>query len=256
MYQHFRKDEHPFIDTVNSWLSKVELYYSPYLTNFLDPRQAYILETLVHQNNDLLYKFYGGYENAERQRCMIYPSYYQPSEEDFKISLVEITYPIKFATLSHGKILGTLVNMGIKREYFGDIISNGTKWQIFIGNEIESYIINQLDRIGKTSVYLSKKEDTELIVPKDNWIQEIDTVSSLRLDNLISAVYNISRQHSKKLIESGKVKVNWMENGHPDFIIGLQDIISIRGYGRIQLQAIENKTKKGKYRINLGVLKK
>ena len=47
VYQHFRKDEHPFIDTVGDWLEQVEMQYAPYLTDFLDPRQAYILEALI-----------------------------------------------------------------------------------------------------------------------------------------------------------------------------------------------------------------
>ena len=57
VYQHFRKDEHPFIDTVGDWLEQVEMQYAPYLTDFLDPRQAYILETLIRQNSDLSFTF-------------------------------------------------------------------------------------------------------------------------------------------------------------------------------------------------------
>jgi len=85
---------------------------------------------------------------------------------------------------------------------------------------------------------------------------EKTTVSSLRLDNLISTVYNISRQRSKQLIESGKVKINWSENLRPDFPLELLDIISVRGFGRIQIQELEGKTKKDKYRLLLGVLRK
>ena len=66
VYQHFREDERPFIDTVEEWLEKVEMQYAPVLTDFLDPRQAYILETLIRQNSDLGFRFYGGYEASER----------------------------------------------------------------------------------------------------------------------------------------------------------------------------------------------
>ena len=47
VYQHFRKEEHPFVDFVYGSLEQVDSQYSPYLTDFLDPRQQFILETIV-----------------------------------------------------------------------------------------------------------------------------------------------------------------------------------------------------------------
>lgn len=256
VYQHFRKDEHPFIDSAGDWIEKVESQYAPYLTEFLDPRQAYILETIIRQNSDLSFRFYGGYEQAERKRCLIFPDYYEPTTEDFNINLIEIVYPVKFTSLSHGKILGALMSTGMKRQYFGDIISDGEQWQVFLAEETMNFVIAQVDKIGKIAVRLEERKYTEIIVPKDEWTIEQVTVSSMRLDNLISTVYNISRQRSKQLIESGKVKINWAENIRPDFPLELLDIVSIRGFGRIQVQELEGKTKKEKYRLLLGVLRK
>lgn len=166
VYQHFRKDEHPFIDSVGNWLEQVESQYAPYLSDFLDPRQAYILETLIRQNSDLEFQFYGGYGHAERKRCLIFPDYYEPKEEDFEVELLEIVYPIKFSTLSHGKVLGTLVNTGIKREYFGDIISDGTRWQVFVAKEIANFVVAQVEKIGKISVRLEEKNIRRLFFLK------------------------------------------------------------------------------------------
>lgn len=39
VYQHFRKEEQPFIDSAQSWITQAEETYTPYLTDFLDPRQ-------------------------------------------------------------------------------------------------------------------------------------------------------------------------------------------------------------------------
>lgn len=33
------------------------MQYAPYLTDFLDPRQAYILESLIRQSTDLSFQF-------------------------------------------------------------------------------------------------------------------------------------------------------------------------------------------------------
>ena len=120
----------------------------------------------------------------------------------------------------------------------------GENWQVFVASEISHFVQTQVDKIGNVSVRLEETKYTELIVPKDGWSEERETVSSLRLDTVISAVYNISRQRSKQLIESGKVKVNWTETLRPDFMLDLLDIVSIRGFGRIQIQGLEGTTKK------------
>lgn len=256
VYQHFRTEEYPFIDAVQDWIEQVQMQYAPYLTDFLDPRQAYILETFVRQTADLKFQFYGGYQHAERQRCLIFPDYYEATSKDFEIKLFEINYPTKFATLSHGKVLGTLVSTGIKREFFGDIISDGVNWQVFVASEVSSFVQLQVTKIGNVSVRLEEKSYTEILLPKDNWTEERTTVSSLRLDTVISSVYNISRQRSKQLIETGKVKVNWTEAARPDFVLDLLDIVSVRGFGRLQIQGLEGTTKKEKIRLLLGVLRK
>ncbi len=170
--------------------------------------------------------------------------------------MIEIKYPQKFTDLSHGKILGTLMSAGIKRDYFGDIISNGERWQIFLAKDSASYIVNQVTKIGRVTVHLEERPYTDIIIPKDSWLEEVTTARSLRLDVMISTVYNISRQRSKQLVEAGKVKVNWSVNERPDYLLDLLDVVSVRGFGRIQIQGIEGKTKKEKIRLRLGVLRK
>ncbi|MFZ2684038.1 YlmH family RNA-binding protein [Trichococcus shcherbakoviae] len=256
VYQHFRKEEQPFIDSAQSWITQAEETYSPYLTDFLDPRQQYILEMMVGKKGEIHVQFYGGYEAAERKRAIICPEYFSPTQSDFEMELTEVVYPSKFASLTHGKILGTLIGTGMKRELFGDILSDGTRWQFLLASNIASYVHSQVTKIGKVSVRLEKRTYTDLITPIDDWTIVHDTVSSLRLDTVIAAIYNISRQRAKELVTSGKVKLNWAAFERPDFELGLLDIVSIRGYGRIQIKAIEGKSKKDKWRVEFGVLYK
>lgn len=140
VYQHFRKEEQPFIDTVIGWIRSVEDQYTPYLTNFLDPRQLHIVKTIVGKNNEITIHSFGGYEAAERVRAFICPAYFTPTQDDFEISISEIRYPTKFATLSHGKVLGTLLSTGLKRDYFGDIVSDGVRWQVFVEKTTINYV--------------------------------------------------------------------------------------------------------------------
>lgn len=256
VYQHFRKDEHPFVDLIEDWVEQVDRYYAPVLTNFLDPRQQFILESIVGQyQDDYAFMFFGGYEKAERKRALIYPIYYVPSQEDFDVTYCEITYPTKFATLTHGKILGTLMSVGLGREYFGDIITNETgAWHFICDKAKWSFVMTQVDKIANFPVKLTEISVDDLIQAEEEWEERSITASSMRVDTVISESLAISRQRAKQLIESKKVKLNWTEITRPDSVLEPLDIISIRGFGRIQVKAVDGMTKKQKYRIIIGIM--
>ena len=256
VYQHFRKDEHSFIDSIIGWFEQVENQYAPYVTDFLNPREAFILETLIGKKSDITYSLFGGFESSERKCAIIYPSYYEPTQDDFDIAIYEIKYPMKFGSLSHGKILGTLMSTGIKREFIGDIITDGERWQVFIKESMANYIVSQIDKIGSFGVRFEPLRYTDIIIPIDEWQDESLTISSLRIDNIISSVYNVSRQRAKQVIEAKRVKINWMENERVDYLVDYLDIISVRGLGRIQIMEQQGKTKKEKVRLNIRVLRK
>src|SRR5699024_11210228 len=110
IYQHFRKHEHQFVDQVLSWKEQVERTFTPYVTDFLDPRERHILASLIgYTNEDVQYGFYGGATHVERQRAIIAPYYEEITEADFEITLLEATFPEKFVTLKHRDVLGTFV---------------------------------------------------------------------------------------------------------------------------------------------------
>lgn len=254
IYQHFRDDEKIFIDHVLDWVQQVEFQYSPYLTPFLDPREQYIVDSIIGQHSEVKAEAFGGYEAAERKRLFLSPSYFEPGQEDFQIKIAELRYPKKFADLSHGKILGTLMGAGIKREMIGDIISDGDDWQFFADESIMQFLLTTLTKVGNITTQLEEIPYTEILLPKDAWEERSETVSSLRLDVILANVFHISRQKAKELISSNKVKVNWNETERPDIVLGIHDVLSIRGYGRLRIEAIEGKTKKEKIRLKLGVL--
>ena len=256
IFQHFRKEEQDFIRKVESWDASSQEQYAPILTPFLDPRQQFIVEAIVGQYDDIIFQFEGGYIAAERKRGMIYPDFYTPTTDEFDVALIEIHYPIKFSSISHGQILGSLVGLGIDRDQLGDIISDGERWQLLVTKQMLSYLKHNFQKVGKISIRIEERDYPDLIIPIDHWSYTTAIVSSLRLDTLIASIFHISRQRSKELVEGNKVKVNWAEEIRPDFMIELLDIISIRGYGRIQIKNIEGRTKKDKIKLEIGLLEK
>ena len=64
LIQHFRKDEQPFIEQVIGWQREVEDRYAPRLTDFLDPSQRFIVESIVGQSKDLTVQADGVFEQC------------------------------------------------------------------------------------------------------------------------------------------------------------------------------------------------
>jgi RNA-binding protein YlmH len=253
IYQHFRQDEKEFVDNVLQWRDQVENQYAPRRTDFLDPRQQYIVQSIIGHSQDVLLSF--SPEHAERKRALLYPSYFEPEEEDFGIRLFEIEYPDKFVTIEHRQVLGSIMSLGLKREKFGDILSDDNKVQLILAEEISEYVRMELVQIGKAKVSLREVPYTELIKTREEWQEKVATVSSLRLDVVLAAIYNISRQKAQTYIRGKLVKLNWKITENPSMEVEAGDVISARGFGRSKLISIEGRTKREKWRISLGVLK-
>lgn len=254
IYQHYRPEEQPFIDQVFGWMQQVENRYTPYLSVFLTPRQAMIVEQLVGSNEELELTMFGGYEGAERTRACLYPPYYEPQQEDYQVAPLKIIFPTKFANISHGKILGTLIGSGIERERIGDIITDGEDWHVLVDENVKDYFKMHVTKIGNVGVRLEDISFGELLTSSESWETITVIASSLRLDTLLSNVYNFSRQRAKDSVSSGLVKVNFVEMERSDIQIGVNDIVSLRKYGRFWIDSIDGVTKKDNYRLTVNVL--
>lgn len=252
LYQHFRAYEHAFIDQVLEWKQIVENQYSPKLTDFLDPREQEIVKQVIGTNGDTLVDFFGGKDGLERKRALLYPAYFEPTETDYNLSAFEVKYPVKFVTVDHRKVLGSLMSLGLKRSKFGDILTQEERIQIVIAKEIADYVRMNLTAVGKATISLSEIPINDLLEVNEEWSEQTITVSSLRLDVVLSSILNLSRQKVQVLIENGLVKVNWKKVEQSSFECKENDVLSARGYGRSKLHSIEGKTKKDKWRIIAG----
>ncbi|RFU68784.1 RNA-binding protein [Bacillus sp. V59.32b] len=254
IYQHFRPEEKEFIDQALNWITQARTLYAPKLTDFLDPRAQQIAQTLLGNDEEISLHLFGGNDTVERKRAILCPDYFSPAESDFQIALFEITYPSKFVNIDHRQVLGTLMSLGLKREKYGDILISGEQVQFIAAGEIETYLLNNLEKIGKASVTLKKRALKDILQSKEEWVEHTFTVSSMRLDTIISTVINLSRQKAQVLISTGKVKMNFKQTENVSIECKEGDTLSIRGFGRCKIMSIEGKTKKDKWRITIGRL--
>lgn len=256
IYQHFRPEEHLFIDHVLAWKKEVEQSYRMKLTDFLDPREQQILSMLVGTNqDDFELHFHGGGMYTERKRAVICPFYEDVDFSSFDLVLLEATFHQKFISLTHRDVMGAFLSLGIERKKLGDIFIEDNHLQIITTADIATYVEMNLTKIKNASIKLTTKPFKELLEKEANWISADHTISSLRLDNVIKEIYRISRSESANLIKKKLVKVNFRVVEDAAYPLFEGDLLSVRGKGRSKLVAIHGKTKKDKFRVTSAILK-
>ena len=77
------------------------------------------------------------------------------------------------------------------------------------------------------------------------------TVSSMRLDCVLSAVMGKSRAYSSGVIEEGLASVNYEVTKNTTCKIKSGDIISVKGFGKAVISTDEHLTKKGRIHIEV-----
>ncbi len=195
------------------------------------------------------YRLFGGYENSER--CMLGISSNSEYIEDYYYPLCGISFRYKKEyKLGHRDFLGSLMSLGIKREAVGDILTGEGETVIFVKRELRDYIITQISKIGGVGV--SAQEWNGGCLPrKCDFENLVFTVSSARLDNIVSAVLSLGREKSAEQIRQGRVFVNSAEAVNVSRILKEGDKISVRGYGKFLLKGFSGLTKKGRLKINI-----
>ena len=197
------------------------------------------------------FKLFGGYEGAER--CVA--AFGEDCENAvFPISYIKIE-PVakKFADkLTHRDFLGSLMNLGIKRETLGDIIIKDNTGYLMCLDTVADFIANDLTRVKHTSVKCNAVSALPEGMQSEPQEQE-EIVASLRIDVLTAAVYNLSRNAVKELFNQRKIFVNSTLCENFSFIPKEGDVISVRGKGRFKYGETLGKTKKGRLIVQLFV---
>ena len=220
-------------------------------SDFLNLNELNILHTTPKNEFHTRYETFGGYDFSERQMVAFLPDALC-YEQDYPISALKIA-PLqkKFSeTLSHRDYLGSILNLGLDRSKLGDILVQEDSAIVFVHKSLESFMLEEVTRIRHTSVMVTT-EDLENISYQPT-IKEIKgTVSSLRLDSLLSLAFASSRSKLVAYIEAGKVFVNGKLITSNGYQIKENDIVSVRGLGRFRYKETTSQTKKGRYYVTL-----
>ncbi len=210
---------------------------------------------------DVFTVFFGGVDEAERKTAGIFPRelYHDfgndaQNEKEYSDTAELSFICIKgsgYRRFSHRDILGSLISGGIKKETIGEIVvsEDGYRAYAVLLKSVCASVVIELEKVAndKVSVKEIEKEDFPRI--KREFEDLSVTVSSVRLDGIVSASLNLSREKTKKLVSSGMVFVNYSECTQPDKELHENDVFSVRGYGKYILEANLGKTGKGRTRL-------
>ena len=180
------------IPVVTGFLSPAEQELVRRLMGALDVREGWVL--------------WGGYDTAQRRQAHFLPDW--QTEPDFEaVAALRATF-YEPNSLTHRDVLGSLMGLGITRESVGDILVAEQSVGVLVTEPVRRFLLDSWDSAGRVRLKVQPIGPTELQVPEEKVKLLRDTVSSLRLDSVLSVGFSLSRSKAAEAVTSGKVQVN------------------------------------------------
>ena len=232
-------------DKINAGMRKI----IPANTCFLSPREQEMARFLFGEPEGL-YTF-GGYPEAERKMLVYLPNYLEESAlmaEGSPVVCLRCTF-YQEDSPSHRDFLGALMGAGIGRETVGDICVDKGSCDFFVTSEIAPYILQNFTSAGRTRVHIQRISLTDAHIPAPEVKEIRDTLASLRLDSVISSGFRIGRSLACQYVQTGKAAIDGLLCEKPDKTVEEGASVTVRGLGKIQLSAVNGKTKKDRISV-------
>ena len=206
-------------------------------TLFLDKKEQKQIQRILKKKQ---YQIFIPYEDADK--VILY------KESLPNIVLFKIKCPKK---IRHQDVLGSVLSLGIDSSYIGDIVFYQGSFYIYVLNEISTFLKNNWINIAKYKIKLIE-EDLSVLkdYKKEYEVLEIQ-VSSLRVDNVLSSLCNLSRKQISEKIKNKEVFVNEEILTKNFCFLKENDTFSIRKYGKFKYKNIKKETKKQKLIIEV-----
>ena len=236
----------------------------PFLTMRERRRAERMLDARGMREN---YWFWGGHPTAERTCLFLLPEYLVailPEEEseretalfdyladELKDTVVSLLIKGSgFRNLSHRDYLGAILGLGIERDAIGDVAVQDEHGAIlFCPRTIGSFLITELTKVGSDTVRCAECIIDETFTDGKKYRPISDTVASPRLDCVVAALCNLSREAAQSAVRSGLVEVDFEPEERVDTVLEPPITVSVRGHGRFILRSFDGETKKGRLRL-------
>lgn len=232
------------------------------VTDFLDGYQQKLALKVLQQSKYKSYKFYGGYEEAERKMLFFFPDklfnlIQEPIQNNKmiqnEIEVISINLPNDLkGKYHHRDYLSGIMKLGLRREKIGDILVRDDGADIIVQKDNSEYLLSnlqELTRFRKSEIFIKTISDLKIVSAKMEVLAIL--VSQLRLDAIISEILHLSRTKTNEIISQERVFVNYEIKTKNSLILKQGDLLTIRGKGKFKIGAIISQTSKGKLRVEV-----
>ena len=200
----------------------------------------------------VLAAFDGGWCDAERVQVCFHPSWEEPV---FTAVWLEIRWAAKFAHVGHSDLLGSLMALGMDRSFFGDLIALEDRAYLTALPEVAPRLPTEWDKTGNVPIRVTLLETAPEITPPAGEALR-DTVASLRLDSILASGMRTSRARAAEIIRQGLVMVDHVPEERVDRALNEGDLLSVRGFGRIRLTGVGERTRKDRLPVMLEIFRR
>ncbi len=221
----------------------------PRFVGFLDEHRQAVARAVLHEKGVTNFRFYGGYDDAERTVLGVFPSFMEPDLTLFPVAAVTFRYRAS-ADINHRDVLGSLLATGIRREKLGDILCREGEAIVLADEELAPFLATEVTKIAREGVRALYPYEGDIAVCHE--FREIrDTVPSPRLDAVLHVALRTSREEAVRRIAAGAVSVNHLPENSPSRALSEGDILSVRGAGRFRVAQLGSPTKKGRLFVSV-----
>ena len=120
---------------------------------------------------------------------------------------------------------------------------------VFCSGSVAEYLISSVDRIASDKVKVTAFVPNGDFRAKRDFSPINDTVASKRLDCVVAALTNLSREKAQATIRSSLCELDYVVEERCDREIIPPCIISVRGYGKYNILSFDGETKRGRLRL-------
>lgn len=232
-------------------------------TNFLDASSQLTVSEKIKNDLQVTACLFGGFDGAERRAMFFFPFYYGfktqeectrfllDNPEECPLTCLSFKKD-KFSEASHRDYLGALMGLGIRRELLGDIIVRSDGCDVIVMKRLAPFLSENFKKAGRAALTCEEIDLRSLREFSATGGEEIFiTASSLRLDAVLAAVFNLSRSKAALAVTQGSVFVNDKLAQKPDMPLKLHDKLVLRKKGRAFICSEQGLSAKGKIKLTV-----
>lgn len=234
-------------------------------STFLSPREAKHAQMQLHRRGQWhRARLWGGYADAERVCLLFFPDYvvdmieeavWHDTPIETLLALADEDDPIVpldvrgsgYRNLTHRDFLGSLLSLGLERTVLGDIAMNSDGATVFCAAHIAPFLLSAVERIGNDVVRIAPATIGPDFDGGRKYQPVRDTIASPRLDCIVAALCNLSREAAQNAVRGGLVEVDYECEERVDVTVTIPAIISVRGVGKFALRSLGEANRRGRF---------